>query len=210
LQIISDIKKLKTMQISKNLIVIGVLALVAILLFGKCTSAYNGAFKKRETVSAAWSQVENVYDRRAQLIPNLVSTVKGYAAHEASTLQAVVEARSSASSIKLNAGDLTPENLAKFEAAQTQLSQGIGRLMAIAESYPNLKADQSFMKLQDELAGTENRITKERKDFNETVNAYNSHIGTFPNNLIVGMFGFQPKAYFKAAAGAENAPAVTF
>jgi LemA protein len=200
----------QTMQISRNLITIGVLALLALILFSTCTGTYNSAVTKQEGVTKAWSQVENVYQRRADLIPNLVNTVKGYAAHEASTFQAITEARSNASSMKIDASNLTPEKIKEFEAVQGQLSQGIGRLLAVAENYPVLKADASFMKLQDELAGTENRITKERKDFNDTVGDYNTYIRKFPANLIVGMFGFQTKGYFQSVAGSEKAPEVKF
>lgn len=198
------------MQISRNLIILGVVALLALILFSTCTGTYNNAVTKQEATTKAWSQVENVYQRRADLIPNLVNTVKGYAAHEQETFTAITAARSSASSIKIDPTNLTPEKLKEFEAVQGQLSQGIGRLMAIAENYPQLKADGSFMKLQDELAGTENRITKERKDFNDVVGDYNTYIRRFPANLIVGMFGFAAKGYFEAAPGSDKAPTVDF
>jgi LemA protein len=198
------------MQISRNLIVLGGLALLALILFGTCRGSYNGAITKQEGVKEAWSQVENVYQRRSDLIPNLVNTVKGYAAHEQQTFQAVTEARANASSMKIDASNLTPEKIREFEAVQGQLSQGIGRLLAVAENYPQLKADASFLKLQDELAGTENRITKERQDFNSTTRDFNTHIKKFPANLFLGMFGFKEAEYFKSAPGSDKAPEVKF
>jgi len=188
------------------LILIGVAVL---FIFSMCGS-YNTAVGKDEGVKAAWSQVENQYQRRADLIPNLVNTVKGYANFEQSTLTAVIEARASASQIKVDPNQLTPENIQRFEQAQQGLSGALSRLMVLTENYPDLKANQNFMDLQKQLEGTENRITQERKKFNESVNDYNSYIRKFPTNLVVGMFGFSPKGYFQAAAGSEKAPEVKF
>lgn len=188
------------------LILIGVAVL---FIFSMCGS-YNTAVGKDEGVKAAWSQVENQYQRRADLIPNLVNTVKGYANFEQSTLTAVIEARSSASQIKVDPNQLTPENIQRFEQAQQGLSGALNRLMVLTENYPDLKANQNFMDLQKQLEGTENRITQERKKFNESVNDYNAYIRKFPTNLVVGMFGFSPKGYFQAAPGSEKAPEVKF
>ena len=163
-----------------------------------------------EQVAAAWSQVENVYQRRADLIPNLVATVKGYAAHESTTLEEVVAARSRATQVTVNADQLTPEKLAQFQAAQGELGSALGRLMMLTENYPDLKASQNFSELQAELSGTENRITVERKKFNEAARAYNTAIRTFPRNLVANLFGFTQKSYFEAQAGAETAPVVSF
>lgn len=183
---------------------------VAILFTFSMCGSYNTAVGKDEGVKAAWSQVENQYQRRADLIPNLVNTVKGYANFEQSTLTAVIEARSSASQIKVDPNQLTPENIQRFEQAQQGLSGALNRLMVLTENYPDLKANQNFMDLQKQLEGTENRITQERKKFNESVNDYNAYIRKFPTNLVVGMFGFSPKGYFQAAPGSEKAPEVKF
>lgn len=182
-----------------------------VLLFGfSMCNTYNKLGPMDEGVKKAWSQVENQYQRRADLIPNLVNTVKGYANFEQETLQKVVEARASATQVKIDAGNLTPENIQRFEQAQQGLSGALGRLLAVAENYPDLKANQSFLDLQKQLEGTENRISVERKNFNDTVNGYNSYIRRFPTNLIAGMFGFTPKGYFQAAPGSEKAPEVKF
>lgn len=172
--------------------------------------AYNSMVTAEEGVSAAWSQVENVYQRRADLIPNLVATVKGYAAHESSTLEGVVEARSKATQVTVSAEDLSPEALAKFNAAQGDLTNALGRLLMLTENYPDLKASQNFSELQAQLEGTENRIATERMKFNETAKAYNTLIRKFPDNIVASMFGFEKKGYFEAAAGAEQAPVVEF
>ena len=163
-----------------------------------------------ENVQAAWSQVENVYQRRADLIPNLVATVKGYAAHEAQTLENVVAARAKATQVTVDPADLTPEALAKYNAAQGELSAALGKLLMITESYPDLKANQNFLELQAQLEGTENRITTERMKFNETAKGYNTLIRTFPNNILASVFNFEKKGYFEAQAGAETAPKVEF
>ncbi len=188
------------------LILLGVLLLLG---FSMCGS-YNTAVGKDENVKKAWSQVENQYQRRADLIPNLVNTVKGYADFEQTTLQAVVEARANATKVTFNVDQLTPENIQRFEQAQSALSGALSRLLAVAENYPNLKANENFLDLQKQLEGTENRISVERKNFNETVNDYNTYIRHFPTNLFAGIFGFSPRGYFQAAAGSEKAPEVKF
>lgn len=194
----------------KGLVTILVLVLVALALFGWVKNAYNSLVKSDETVQAAWAQVENVFQRRADLIPNLVATVKGYAEHESSTLQAVIDARAKATQVTVDASDLTDEQIAKYQAAQGELSQALGRLIAVSEAYPDLKANENFKDLQAQLEGTENRITVERQKFNETAQAYNTEIRTFPTNIIAGLFNFDKKGYFKAAEGAEVAPKVEF
>lgn len=171
---------------------------------------YNDLVEDQEEVEQAWSEVENQYQRRSDLIPNLVNTVKGYATHEQNTLSAVVEARSNASSISISAADLTEENLVRFQQAQDQLSQGIGRLMAVAEAYPDLKANQNFQELQAQLEGTENRIAVARRNYNEEAQEFNAEIRKFPTLIYAGWFGFTKKPYFQATAGANVAPTVQF
>lgn len=185
------------------------IGLVLVLGFNMC-STYNTLVQKDEQVRKAWSQVENQYQRRMDLIPNLVETVKGYADFEKSTLQAVVEARANATRVTIQADELTPENLQRYEQAQGALSSALGRLLAVAENYPNLKANENFLNLQNQLEGTENRISVERKNFNEVVGQYNSYVRRFPTNLYAGMMGFSQKAYFQATPGAERAPQVKF
>ena len=192
------------------MITIAVIAVIAVALFGWVKGAYNGLVKGEEGVEAAWAQVENVYQRRADLIPNLVATVKGYAAHESETLQAVIDARAKATGITVDASNLSEEALAKFQSAQGELTQALGRLIAVSESYPDLKANQNFLELQSQLEGTENRITVERNKFNETAQGYNTNLRSFPTNIIAGLFNFEKKGYFKAAEGAETAPKVEF
>ena len=171
---------------------------------------YNNMVAKGEGVDAQWSQVENVYQRRADLIPNLVNTVKGYATHEKETLEGVVEARAKATSVNIDASNLTPQSMQAFQQAQDGLSGALSKLMVVVEKYPDLKANENFLDLQAQLEGTENRIAVERKKFNETVRVYNTYIKTFPNNIFAGMFGFAQKPYFKAAQGSEKAPEVQF
>jgi LemA protein len=172
---------------------------------------YNNFVQLDEGINESWAQVQNVYQRRYDLIPNLVETVKGYAAHERQTLQAVTEARSRVGGvINLKAEDLTPENLAQFQQAQAGLAGALQRLMVVIERYPNLKANQNFIRLQDELAGTENRIAVERRRFNEAVQLYNATIRRFPQVLLAGMFGFEKRAYFEAGEEAQEAPRVQF
>lgn len=181
---------------------------VSALTLSSC--GYNTMVEKEEAVSTAWSNVENQYQRRADLIPNLVNTVKGYAAHESETLESVVTARAKATQITLNADDLTPEKLQAYQKAQGEIGSALGRLMRITENYPDLKANQQFVELQAQLEGTENRISVERRNFNQSTQDYNTYIRKFPQNIIAGMFGFEKKPYFEAEAGTESAPKVEF
>lgn len=183
---------------------------VALGLFGWCKNTYNGMVSADEGVQSAWSQVENVYQRREDLIPNLVATVKGYAEHESGTLEAVVAARAKATQTTVDPSQLTAENIAKFQAAQGELGSALGRLLVTVERYPDLKANQNFLELQAQLEGTENRISTERMKFNETAKSYNTLIRSFPQNILASIFSFTPKGYFKAAEGSENAPKVEF
>lgn len=185
------------------------LAVVAVVVVWG-VSTYNGFVTRGEKVENAWSQVENQYQRRLDLIPNLVNTVKGYATHEQQTFEAVVAARAQATQVVVDADSLTPEKLAEYNKAQGEVGAALGRLMAIGEAYPELKASNNFMELQAQLEGTENRIAVARKDFNEAVRAYNVKTKRFPSNLIANLFGYDQKAYFDATAGAENAPVVEF
>ena len=187
-----------------------IVAAVVVLLVVFSVKKYNNMVSMDESVQNAWSQVETQYQRRADLIPQLVNVVKGAADYERKTLEAVIEARSKATSIQLSADELTEENLAKFQKAQDQLSSALSNLMAIREAYPELKANENFRDLQVQLEGSENRIAVARKDFNEAVKEYNAYIRRFPANIFAGMFGFDKKAYFKSAEGAENAPEVEF
>ena len=164
----------------------------------------------QESVVSAWSNVENQYQRRSDLIPNLVNTVKGYATHEQTTLTDVIDARAQATQIKLNVENLTEESLQRYNQVQGELSSALSRLMVVSEQYPDLKANQNFADLQAQLEGTENRIATERRKFNETVQNYNSFIRMFPRNIVANMFGFEAKAYFEAAEGTEQAPKVEF
>ena len=166
--------------------------------------------KLDEQVTSQWAQVENVYQRRADLIPNLVNSVKGAANFEKETLTQVIEARAKATSVNVDPTKLTPESIAQFQAAQGAISQSLGRLLATVEAYPELKANQNFLELQAQLEGSENRITVERQKFNSVTQEYNSSIRTFPNNLTAGMFGFKEKPYFEAVAGAEKPVEVKF
>jgi len=190
--------------------IILVLVVAVVLILAAFIKPYNNMVQKEEVCSQAWANVENVYQRRADLIPNLVKTVQGAAQYEKSTLEAVINARAKATSVQVDPSNLTEENIAKFQAAQDQLSSALSRLLVTIEKYPDLKANQNFLELQAQLEGTENRIAVERNKFNETVNDYNSYIRKFPNNIIAGLFNFDKKGYFKAAAGAENAPEVEF
>ena len=194
----------------KSLISIAVVAVVLVAGFIWVKNTYNSLVSSSEEVSAAWAQVENVYQRRADLIPNLVATVKGYAEHESETLAAVVEARSKATSVTISPEELNEESIAAFQAAQNNLSGALGRLIAIAENYPELKASQNFSELQAQLEGTENRISVERQKFNDTALAYNKQVKMFPSNIVASIFGSEQKGYFKAAEGAQNAPVVEF
>lgn len=187
-----------------------IIAAIAVILFFWVKGAYNGLVKADEQVSAAWAQVENVYQRRADLIPNLVATVKGYAEHESSTLESVMAARARATQMTVDASNLNAESIAEYQDAQGELSQALGRLLMITENYPDLKANQNFRDLQAQLEGTENRIATERMKFNETARAYNTMVRSFPKNIIASMFNFDTKGYFKAEEGAETAPEVKF
>ena len=194
----------------KGYIVLIVIAVIVLSIFFWFKGAYNGMVTMREGVEAQWSNVENQYQRRLDLIPNLVNTVKDYAAHEESTLTEVVEARAKATQLRLNLDQLDEATLQQLNQVQGELSSALSRLMAVAENYPDLKANQNFLDLQAQLEGTENRIAVERRKFNEVARAYNTSVRQFPRNLVAGMFGFTPKPYFEATAGAESAPKVEF
>lgn len=188
------------------IIIVAVVAVIAIW----AVSSYNGLVSSEENVKSAWSQVENVYQRRLDLIPNLVATVKGYAQHESETLEGVVAARSKATQITVDPDQLTEESIAAFQEAQGEIGAALGRLLAISENYPDLKANQNFSELQAELAGTENRIATERRKYNETAKAYNTMVRRFPRNILASMFGFGQKGYFEADENASAAPKVEF
>ncbi len=192
-----------------TIILLAIGGLLLLLVFNGCGS-YNNMVNKQETVGSGWAQVENVYQRRSDLIPNLVSTVKGVANFEKETLTDVINARASATQIKVDASTLSPEQISKFQASQGQLSQALGRLMVVSEQYPQLRATENFKELQSQLEGTENRIAVERGRFNEVVKDYNSYIRKFPQVLYAGIFGFDKKGYFEAEAGADKAPKVDF
>lgn len=187
-------------------IVIGIVAVVVIW----CVASYNGLVNKQEGVATEWANVETQYQRRADLIPNLVNTVKGYAEHEKSTFEQVTDARTRATSINIDAENMTPEMLAEYLKAQNEVGSALGRLIAVAESYPDLKANQNFLELQSQLEGTENRIGVARKSYNEAARSYNQSIRRFPTNIIAGIFGFDRKPLFEAQEGAATAPVVTF
>ena len=191
----------------KSVIIILVFAGI-LVLWG--LSGYNGLVTAQEQVQTQWANVETQYQRRGDLIPNLVNTVKGYASHEKETLNEVVNARSKATQITVSPDDLTPENIAEYQKAQGEVSAALGKLLAISESYPDLKANQNFLELQAQLEGTENRISVARRDFNETAKKYNTLIRRFPKNILAGMFGFSKISYFEAEAGSEKAPTVEF
>lgn len=198
------------MKLSKGLITLLVVLGAVLLVFLWAKNSYNSMVTKEEGVTSAWAQVENVYQRRADLIPNLVVTVKGYAAHEQETLEGVVNARAKATQTTIDPANLTEESMKQFQAAQGELGSALQRLMVVVERYPDLKANQNFLELQAQLEGSENRITVERQKFNETARAYNTYIRQFPKNILSGIFGFERKAYFEAAEGAETAPKVEF
>lgn len=191
----------------RNTIII-IAAIVAIV--GYCMSSYNTLVGQDEAVGTAWSNVENQYQRRVDLIPNLVNTVKGYASHEKETFEAVVSARAKATQTTVDIDDLTPEKIAAYQKAQGELGSALGRLLAITENYPELKANENFKELQAQLEGTENRISTERHKFNEIAKTYNTSIRRFPKNIIASMFGFEKRPYFEAQEGAEKAPEVKF
>lgn len=191
-------------------ITIAIIVVLFIVGYSWVKGSYNTMVTRDEGVKTAWSQVENQYQRRMDLIPNLVNTVKGYATHEKETLEGVVSARAEATKTTIDPSNLNEESMKKFQAAQGELSSALSRLMVVLERYPDLKANQNFSELQAQLEGTENRISVERKRFNETAQSYNTYIRSFPTNILAGMFGFQPKAYFSAESGAEKAPKVEF
>ena len=190
-----------------TLLVIGVLILIMV---GGTLTTYNGLIAKDEAVATAWGNIQSQYQRRADLIPNLVSTVKGYAKHESETLENVMAARAKATQVTINSDNLTPEKLKQYQAAQGELSQALGRLMAVSENYPDLKANENFSELQAQLEGTENRINESRQIYNSAVQTYNVSVRRFPANIVAGMFGFDKKNQFEAEAGAEKAPKVEF
>lgn len=187
-------------------IILGIVAIVVVW----CIASYNGLVGKQEGVTTEWANVETQYQRRADLIPNLVNTVKGYAAHEQSTFEAVTDARTRATSINIDAEGLTPEAMAEYMKAQNEVGSALGRLIAVAESYPDLKANQNFLELQSQLEGTENRIAEARRKYNNVARAYNQSIRRFPTNIVAGIFGFDRKPLFEAQEGAATAPAVEF
>ena len=191
-------------------IILAVIAVVLVMAYSSIKGSYNSMVVMQEGVTAQWSQVENVYQRRSDLIPNLVNTVKGYADFEKSTLTQVIEARAKATAVNINPEKLDAQSLQAFQNAQSGVSSALSRLMVVVEKYPDLKANQGFLDLQAQLEGTENRITVERQKFNLTAQAYNTFIRTFPKNIFAGMFGFEKKAYFEAEKGAEKAPQVKF
>lgn len=194
----------------KTLIVVGVIVVLIFIVYGFFAGKYNTMVELQETIPKEWAQVETQYQRRADLIPNLVNTVKGYANFEQETLTRVIEARASATSVKIDPSNITPEALQQFQQAQNGLSSALSRLLVSVEQYPDLKANQNFLDLQAQLEGTENRIAVARTRFNEVVQPYNVYIKRFPNNMLAGMYGFQQKGYFEAAKGSENAPTVDF
>lgn len=186
-----------------------VIAVVAVLII-YCVSSYNSLVAQEETVGTAWSNVENQYQRRSDLIPNLVNTVKGYAAHEKETFDAVVSARAKATQMTIDIEDLTPEKIEAYQKAQGAVGSALSRLLAVTENYPELKANENFKELQAQLEGTENRISVERRKFNETAREYNTCIRRFPKNIVASMFGFEKRPYFEAEEGSEKAPEVNF
>jgi LemA protein len=194
----------------KGLIILGVVAVIAIALYSWAAGIYNTAVKLDQNVKESWGNVNTAYQRRNDLIPNLVNTVKGYAQHEKSTLTEVIEARAKATAITIDPTNVTPEQLAAFNSAQSGVSSSLSRLLVSVEQYPNLKADASFMKLQDELASTENQILTARTRYNEAIKPYNNNINTFPRNILAGLYGLKEKPYFEAVAGAEKPVEVKF
>ena len=194
----------------KKFIPIIIVAAVIVILVAWAISAYNGLVVKDEACSKQWSKVESQYQRRMDLIPNLVNTVKGYASHEEATLLKVIEARNQASQVKIDAENMTQEQLNNFQQSQENLSSAIRGLNIVVEKYPDLKANQNFLELQSQLEGTENRIAVERQRYSDVVNEYNTSVRRFPNSIFASMFGFDKKPYFEAQSGAENAPKVEF
>ncbi len=198
------------MEILKKRLGLVITLVVACVIAVWCVTGYNGLVSMDEGVQNKWADVETQYQRRADLIPNLVNTVKGYAAHEKETLEGVVKARSEATSVKIDAENMTAEQMAQYQKAQNGVSSALSKLLLVVEKYPDLKANQNFLELQSQLEGTENRITVARRDFNGAAKEYNTAIRKFPKNILAGMFGFEKKAYFEAQEGAEKAPEVQF
>lgn len=194
----------------KAIIPILIIVVVGIFIYTKSVGVYNQFVQTEEVINGQWAEVETQYQRRADLIPNLVNTVKGYADFEQETLTEVVNARAKATSINLSPDNLTPENIEAFQQAQDQLSGSLSRLLVTVEKYPDLKANQGFLDLQAQLEGTENRISVARRNFNQSVQSYNANLRTFPNNLFAGWYGFETKGYFESVDGSENAPTVEF
>ena len=194
----------------KSWIIIGIILVAVFIIYRFFAGSYNYMVNYDETVITAWSNVENVYQRRADLIPNLVSTVKGYAAHEQETLTGVIEARAKATSVSIDPANLNAAAIQQFQQAQAGLSSALSRLMVVVERYPDLKANQNFLELQAQLEGTENRIAVERRKFNESVKVYNTYIRSFPKNMVAGMYGFERKVQFAANEGADVVPEVKF
>jgi LemA protein len=194
----------------KSWMKIGIVVVILFILYQTFAGSYNNMVQKNEEVVKQWAQVENTYQRRADLIPNLVSTVKGYADFEKSTLTDVIEARSKATQVTIDPKNMSAGQLQQFQAAQGELSSALSRLMVVVERYPDLKANQNFLELQAQLEGTENRIAVERKKFNDTTRTYNTYIKSFPQTMLAGMFGFSEKEYFEAQAGADKVPEVKF
>jgi len=194
----------------RNWIIIIVILLLVFIVYGWVKGTYNDMITQSEIVDKQWADVENVYQRRADLIPNLVATVKGYAEHEKETLEGVVNARAKATSTTINADNLTPQKIASFQKAQDGLSSALSKLMDVVERYPDLKANTNFLELQAQLEGTENRIAVERRKFNEAARSYNTSIKLFPKNMIANMFGFEKQPYFKLQEGSAEAPKVEF
>ncbi len=197
-------------SIKKSWIIIGIIVIAGIMLYSSFKGTYNNMVSLDEGVTSQWAQVENVYQRRADLIPNLVATVKGYADHERETLEAVIEARAKATSVTIDPTNLNAASIQQFQAAQDGLSSALSKLMVVVERYPDLKANQNFLELQTQLERTENRIAVERRTFNSTAQNYNTFIRSFPKNIYASIFGFEKKDYFSAQEGAEEAPKVEF
>jgi len=194
----------------KNWIIIAVIVIIIIVIYSTFKGSYNNMVNYNESIESQWAQVENVYQRRADLIPNLVNTVKGYAEHEKQTLTDVISARAKATSVNIDPSNLTNASLQQFQQAQTGLSSALSKLMVVVEKYPDLKANQNFLELQSQLEGTENRIANERRKFNDDTKIFNVFIKKFPENIYASIFGFEEKPYFKAMEGSEKAPVVEF
>lgn len=194
----------------KNWIIIAVIVIIIIVIYSTFKGSYNNMVNYNESIESQWAQVENVYQRRADLIPNLVNTVKGYAEHEKQTLIDVISARAKATSVNIDPSNLTNASLQQFQQAQTGLSSALSKLMVVVEKYPDLKANQNFLELQSQLEGTENRIANERRKFNDDTKIFNVFIKKFPENIYASIFGFEEKPYFKAMEGSEKAPVVEF